>query len=102
MAHKQRVRLSAANRVGMFCIAAVVIVLVVALVYQSMGLRKKNASYREGIQQAQEQIAAEQERAADLEKLPEYTRTDEYIEKTAREKFGLVYPGEVIFKADND
>ena len=29
----------------------------------------------------------------------EYMKTDQYIEDTAREKFGLVYGNEIIFKA---
>lgn len=47
----------------------------------------------------EEQILEEQVRAEELKKLPEYTQSQEYIERTAREKFGLVYPDEIIFKA---
>ncbi len=101
MAQKQKARASAGNRLGMFCIAVVVIALIAAMLFQSAALRKKNTAYREQISQTQDLIEAEQERAKELEGLPAYTQTDEYIEKTAREKFGLVYPGEVVFKADN-
>lgn len=48
----------------------------------------------------EQQIAEQEARAEELEKLPEYTQSQEYIEKMAREKFGLVYPDEVIFRAE--
>lgn len=35
-----------------------------------------------------------------IEEYKAYVKTDKYIEDMAREKLGLVYPGEIIFKAD--
>ena len=40
----------------------------------------------------------EEQRAEDIEEYRQYTKTREYIEEVAREKLGLVYDGEVIFK----
>ncbi len=44
------------------------------------------------------EILKEQERAEEIEEYKEFTETDAFIEKIAREKLGLVYDGEVIFK----
>ena len=35
-----------------------------------------------------------------MEEQKEYTKTKEYIEKIAKEKLGLVYPNEIIFKTN--
>ena len=44
------------------------------------------------------EIVKEEQRAEDIEEYRKYTETREYIEEVAREKLGLVYEGEVIFK----
>lgn len=99
MAKRQKRRASSSNRRGMAGIALVVMVLLAVLLYQSRELRIKNASYTNQIASLEDQIALEEARARELEKLPEIVESDEYIEKTAREKFGLVYEDEIIFKA---
>lgn len=99
MARRRRKRASSGNRLGMAGIAVVVMTLLTVLLTQSQGLQVRNASYREQQAQLEERILEEQIRAEELQKLPAYTESREYIEKVAREKFGLVYPDETIFKA---
>lgn len=96
---KRRRRASSSNRRGMAGIAVVVMMLLTVLLFQSHKLEAKNAAYTKQIAQLEEQIALEEARAEELEELPEYTKSNEYIEKVAREKFGLVYEDEVLFKA---
>ncbi|QUI20823.1 septum formation initiator family protein [Vallitalea pronyensis] len=43
------------------------------------------------------QIEEERERYIELLQEREYMKSDAYIEELAREKFGLVKPGEIIF-----
>ena len=44
-----------------------------------------------------------EEQREDIENQSDYMKTDAYIEDVAREKFGLAYDDEIIFKAaDND
>ena len=45
----------------------------------------------------QEQIAETEEVNAELERLIEYTESEEFIEKVARERLGWVKKGEIIF-----
>lgn len=99
MANRRRNRASSSNRCGMAGIALVVITLLTVLLFQSHRLEEKNAAYIDQIVQLEDQIAVEEARAEELEKLPEIVESNEYIEKVAREKFGLVYEDEIIFKA---
>lgn len=80
-------------------IALVVAVLLSTLLFQSHKLEAQNVAYGEQIQQLQDQIDVEEARAQELEKLPEYVQSKEYIEMVAREKFGLVYEDEIIFRS---
>lgn len=101
MAKRQKRRASSSNRRGMAGIAIVVVMLLAVLLTQSHKLQVKNTSYRIQKAQLEEHIEEEEIRSKELERLPEYTRSREYIEKMAREKFGLVYPDEILFKAEN-
>ena len=48
-----------------------------------------------------EQIAEEEERTKEIEEYAKYTQTKKYIEEVAKDKLGLVYEGEIIFKDEN-
>ena len=95
----RRKRASTSNRIGMVVIAMVVMILIAVMLSQSAQMKKKISSYQASNQALEEQIRVEQDRAEDLKSLPEYIASDEYVEKTAREKFGLVYEDEVIYQA---
>ena len=57
--------------------------------------RNANASRLSGLDS---QIEEEKQRTDDITALKEYMQTDEYIEKTAREKLGMVKDNEILFK----
>ena len=97
MAKRQKRRASRGNRIGMAGIAVVVLTLLAVLLVQSHRLENKNTAYAGQVTELEQQIAEQEARAEELEKLPEYTQSQE---KMAREKFGLVYPDEVIFRAE--
>ena len=99
MTKKQRKRASSSNRRGMAGIALVVLVLLTVMLFQSRKLEAKNAAYVEQIAQLKQWLADVDSLLAEIEKMPEYTHTKEYVEKVAREKFGLVYEDEMIFRA---
>ena len=82
-------------------VVSVVIVLLGAIVFvNSMPLKAKERAYKEQEIELQKQIKEEEQKAKEIEKLEEYVGTDEYIEDMAREKLGLVYEDEIIFKAE--
>ena len=48
-----------------------------------------------------QQIQDEKVRAGEIKDLQKYIDSDEYIEKIARDKLGLVYKDEIIFRVEN-
>lgn len=88
------------NRLGMFLVTVVVLMLLVVVSINSVGLRQKRESYREREQALQEQIDAEEERAEQIEEYRKYTQTKKYVEEVAKEKLGLVNEGEIIYKPE--
>ena len=99
MAGKRR-RPSRSNRRGMVAIAAVVMVLLVGLLVQSQKLSAQNVKYAEKKANLEQQIKDEEMRADDIENMKDYIDSPEYIEKIARDKLGLVYKDEILFKAE--
>ena len=88
------------NRMGMFLVTIVVLMLLVVVSINSVGLRQKRESYREREQALQEQIDAEEERSEQIEEYRKYTQTKKYVEEVAKEKLGLVNEGEIIYKPE--
>ena len=88
------------NRLGMFLVTIVVLMLLVVVSINSVGLRQKKESYLEREQALQEQIDAEEERSEQIEEYRKYTQTKKYVEEVAKEKLGLVNEGEIIYKPE--
>lgn len=86
------------NRLGMFLVSAVIVMLLVVVSVNSVLLRQKQDNYREREAELDELIAAEEQRTTELEELRKYTQTQAYIEEVAKEKLGLVKEGEIVFK----
>ncbi|MDO5426196.1 MAG: septum formation initiator family protein [Eubacteriales bacterium] len=86
------------NRLGMLSISVIVGVLLVGMTVQTKKLEAKNQDYNEQVAQLTAQIEEEESRAQEIEDLEAYMKTEEYIEDVARDKLGLVYEGETIFK----
>lgn len=99
MAHVKR-RPSKSNRRGMLAIASVVMVLLVSLLVQSQKLEAQNLQWEESMVQLEQQMKDEELRAEKNQKLKENLNTPEYIEKIARDRLGLVYEDEIVFKAE--
>lgn len=101
MARKVAYRKKRQNRFGMFLVSVVVIMMLVVVTFNSIGLTAKKEAYHEKEEALLEQIAAEEERAQEIEEYEKYTHTKKYIEEVARDKLGLVYEGEILFKDEN-
>lgn len=86
------------NHLGMFLVSAVVIMLLVVVTVNSFLLRQKQDTYAAREAELDALIAAEEERASELEEFKKYTQTQAYIEEVAKEKLGLVREGEIVFK----
>ena len=98
MTFEKSVKHNEQNRLSMWLAAVVVGILIVVILVACAGLVRRLHSKNERIAELNGEIVKEEQRAQDIEEYKEYTQTREYIEEVAREKLGLVYEGEVIFK----
>lgn len=101
MARKKR-RPSKSNRLGMFVIAAIVVVLLIGLLVQSQDLADSNAKKEARKEELQQQIKDEEIRAEEIERLAEDITSPDNVEKIAREKLGLVYEDDIIFQPEEE
>ena len=62
-----------------------------------MCIRDRAANEQKTVE-LQQQIESENQRTEDIDNMQEYMQSDEYAEKVAREKLGLVKDGEILFK----
>ena len=92
-------------------IMIIVLIFVVILAFSYINLRQKSKKIAKEQQQVESQIKKQEEKKKelkndfvyrDLEEKLEYIKTKEFIEKTATEKFGLLYPGEYLLKGSDD
>ncbi len=89
------------NKMGMFLVTTVVLMMLAVVFLNSIQLRAKQAEYKARQEQLQAEIDAENERAEEIENFKKYTKTKAYIEEVAKDKLGLVYEGEIIFETEN-
>lgn len=88
------------NRFSMFLVSLVVLMIMVAVAARSMELQKKIDAKTREKQQLEEQIDDEKARSREIEEFGKEIQTKGYIEDIAREKLGLVYEGEILFKEE--
>lgn len=89
------------NRRGVLSISFIVAILMVCLSVQSHGLKEKLDVYAAQKESLQQQMDSETDRSERIKKLEEYKKTTEYVEEVAKDKLGLVYKDEIIFKPSN-
>ena len=79
----------------------VLLMMLVVVGIKSMELREKKAYYAKREEELALQIEQEEQRAEEIKEYETYTQTKKYIEEVARDKLGLVYEGEILFKDEN-
>lgn len=94
---KERKRRSQ-NRFAMMSISTVVLMLLVVITLKSVELHEKNDYYASREAVLTKQIEQEQERTEEIAEYKKYVKTKKYVEEVAKDKLGLVYSDEVIFK----
>lgn len=88
------------NRFSMFLVSLVILMIMAAVAVKSMELQKKIDAKAAEVAQLEAQIAEEKQRQQRIEEFGKEVQTKGYIENVAREKLGLVYEGEILFKED--
>lgn len=89
------------NRFSLFLVSLVVLMIMVVVAVRSVELQRKIAGYDTQIASLSAQIDVETARAEEIEEYRKYTQTKAYVEEVAKDKLGLVYEGEILFKEDN-
>jgi len=87
------------THLGAWGIILIVLAVFGASTIGGIRLKQKNFAYQEREEALQEAIEDERKRAEDIEELEAYTKTKKYVEDVAKEKLGLVYEDEIIFKS---
>ena len=88
------------NRMGMACVSIVVVAIFAVLMVRGIELRSRVQEYERLEAALEKQIAEEEKRTKELEEYEKYTKTDKYVEEIAKEKLGLVYEDEILFKSN--
>lgn len=83
---------------GMVFAMLVVVGLGILLWNGKKNIEAKNVEYEKQIVELQEQVNDEQKRTDELNEYKKYIQTKKFVEEVAKDKFGLVYPDEIIFK----
>ena len=81
--------------------AAVLLLLLVIVLTNAAGISGKKKELDIKISEIEESIRQQDERTLRLEDKREYMKTREFTEDVARSKWGLVYPGEIVLRADS-
>ena len=85
---------------GLKIIAIAVLILCAVVTYNRVALEGKRRALEKQYAELNEQLLKEQERADRLLEQERYMQTLRYIEETAREKLGLVYEDEMLFRPE--
>ncbi len=83
---------------GMVFAMLVVVGLGVLLWNGKKNIEAKNVEYEKQIKELQEQVDEEKQRTEELNEYKKYVQTKKFVEEIAKDKFGLIYPDEIIFK----
>lgn len=89
------------NRFSMFLVSLVVVMILVLVAVSSVELRQKIDGKQAELQQLEARLEAEEKRAQEIADFAKEVQTKGYIENVAREKLGLVYEDEILFKGKN-
>lgn len=89
------------NRNGIGTIAVVVLLICTIVSLKRFNLDAERKMSEKRLNEVQESIKEEKEKTKDIKKYKAHVQTKKYIEEVAREKLGLVYEDEIIFKSED-
>lgn len=86
------------NMMALVAAIVIVFVLIIVVLNGRNTLSEKNAEYESRKIELSEQIAEQEQRSISLEEYRKYVQTKKYVEEIAKNKFGLLYPDEDVFR----
>ena len=99
MTTKTRRVMKRKKRMEFRLVFATVLCLLLVASFGTFQLQQKNQAYQQQEEGLLAQISEEEERTQEIEELKKYVQTKKYVEEVAKERLGLVYEDEILFKA---
>ena len=99
MTTKTRRVMKRKKRMEVRLVFATVLCLLLVASFGTFQLQQKNQAYQQQEEELLAQISEEEERTQEIEELKKYVQTKKYVEEVAKERLGLVYEDEILFKA---
>ncbi len=96
--HRKRKKKSSAQSTSMKVITVLLIFACACVGFRTWQVKQQTASYAVMAEELETEIEAANEEQVSIREKLEYITTDEYIVDLAREKLGLIYDNELIFK----
>lgn len=90
------------NRSGLLLVMLVVVAMIAVIMVRSVALRRELQENQATEAALQAELDRENERTKEIEDYATYTKTREFVEETAKDKLGLVYEGETVFKNEGN
>lgn len=100
MSRVRKRRRRASHKLGMAAVTLVVAAMLCVLSVKMTSLRERDEVYAARESALEKQLETEKERSEQLEEQRIYVQTKQYIEEMARERWGLVHPGELILQPE--
>ena len=94
---RKKKRLSPATVLGVIVLT---LVLGGTMLYQQFSLKAEGREYTSQIKELKKEQKKLEQEQEELEEFKEYVKTDSYAEEIARDKFGLVHKGEIVFEPE--
>ncbi len=89
------------NKLGTYVVLGVFVVFAVILFINCYALNQKKERLQAEYTEYQEMYEKEMQETLDLQELEKETKTMKYYEQVAKERLGMVYEDEIIFKEGN-
>lgn len=89
------------SRNGIGTIVVVVLLICSIVSVKRFNLDGKRKMSEKSLEEVKNSINEEKEKAKDIKDYKAYVQTKKYIEDIAREKLGLVYEDEILFKSED-
>ena len=86
------------HRLGMMLAVTVVLILMTIVAVKRIELRTKLEAHRAREAELETRIEQQIKRSEEIVAYEKYTKTRKYIEEVAKDKLGLIYEGEIIFR----
>jgi len=102
MTKRKHSRRRAARRqnISVRIITCVVAVLLVIVSVRSYSLYQKKLAYNKQEAAVTKEIASEEARSKEIDAYEAYVGTNEFVEQIARDRLGLAYPNEILFRPE--